>query len=384
MLVLAVSAVLFASCAPAASESRTPASDARTSAVDSVTAIASPRFPLPPEDKTADSTRFAFIVYGDTRGREDGLELQLEHSLVVQAMLDSITARRGTADPIRFILQSGDAVVNGGDARQWNVSFVALINRLTTEGGLPYYLAPGNHDVTDAQTLNDPLRRAGLGNYLQAMAKLIPPNGGTRRLSGYPTYAFGYGNTFVIAFDSNIADDQKQFDWVKGQLEGLDRGRYTTVVAFFHHPVFSSGPHGGPTVEPPTAVLRAKWMPLMRKHHVRLLFAGHDHLYEHWIERYRDASGWHRLDQIVSAGGGAPLYYYTGEPVVAPYLLAGASDSVRLEHAVRPGARPVDNPYHFLIVHVDGVNLALEVVGVAGGAGFRPYRTSPVSLSDSK
>jgi hypothetical protein len=377
MLVLAACAVVFASCAPPALGSRTPPAD-------SVTAIASPRFPLPSEEKTADSTRFSFIVYGDTRSSEDGLELQFEHSLVVQAMLDSIAARRSTADPLRFVLQSGDAVVNGGDPRQWNVSFVTLINRLTTEGGLPYYLAAGNHDVTSAQSLNDPSRRAGLANYLQAMAELIPPNGGTRRLSGYPTYAFGYGNAFVIAFDSNIADDQKQFDWVKGQLEGLDRRRYTTVVAFFHHPVFSSGPHGGRRVEPPTAILRAKWMPLMRRHHVRLLFAGHDHLYEHWIERYYDASGWHRLDQIVSAGGGAPLYNYTGEPALPSYLRAGAVDSVRLEHAVRPGALPSDNPYHFLIVHVDGDKLSLEVIGVAGGAGFRPYTTSPVSLNDSK
>jgi 3',5'-cyclic AMP phosphodiesterase CpdA len=374
-LVLVASTVVFASCA-------TPASEARTPPADSVTAIASARFPLPSEEKTADSTRFSFIVYGDTRSSEDGLELQFEHSLVVQTMLDSIATRRSTADPVRFVLQSGDAVVNGGDPRQWNVSFVALINRLTTEGGLPYYLAPGNHDVTDAHSLYDPLRRAGLANYLQAMARLIPPNGGTRRLSGYPTYAFGYGNTFVIAFDSNIADDQKQFDWVKGQLEGLDRGRYTTVVALFHHPVFSSGPHGGPRVELPTAALRAKWMPLMRRHHVRLLFAGHDHLYEHWIERYYNASGWHRLDQIVSAGGGAPLYNYTGEPVVTAYLRAGAADSVRLEHAVRPGPLPSDNPYHFLIVHVDGNQLSLEVIGVAGGAGFRPYSTSRVSLSD--
>ena len=49
--------------------------------------------------------------------------------------------------PTPSALQSGDAVVNGRDARQWNVSFVGLINRLTTEGGVPYYLAPGNHEL---------------------------------------------------------------------------------------------------------------------------------------------------------------------------------------------------------------------------------------------
>jgi hypothetical protein len=42
------------------------------------------------------------------------------------------------------------------------------------------------------------------------MAKLIPTEGSPRRLNGYPTYAVGYGNSFFIALDSNIADDALQ------------------------------------------------------------------------------------------------------------------------------------------------------------------------------
>ena len=53
----------------------------------------------------------------------------------------------------------------------------------------------------------DPQRALGLHNTLTAMSKLIPPEGSPRRLSGYPTYAFGYGNAFFIALDSNIASD---------------------------------------------------------------------------------------------------------------------------------------------------------------------------------
>jgi hypothetical protein len=124
-------------------------------------------------------------------------------------------------------------------------------------------------------------------------------------------------------------------------------------------------------------------MPLLRRHHVRLLFAGHDHLFEHWVERYRDASGWHRIDQIVSAGGGAPLYTYREEPDLRAYLRAGGSDSVRVDHVVRPVATPAQTHYHFLIIHVDGERLSMEVVGVADGGVFRPYKNLPVSLNDS-
>ena len=182
------------------------------------------------------------------------------------------------------------------------------------------------------------------------MSRLIPPDGATRRLDGYPTYAFGYGNTFVLALDSNIAEDPTQLAWAAGQLEGLDRERYVHVVAFFHHPVYSSGPHGGSRVERPTAAIRARWMPIFRKHGVNLVFTGHEHLFEHWTERYVDGNGQQRrMDQIVSGGGGAPLYPYRGEPDLRAYLEAAAADSVEVTHLVRPGPMRGDNPYTVLI-----------------------------------
>jgi hypothetical protein len=275
-------------------------------------------------------------------------------------------------------------VVNGRIPSQWNRSFTGLINRLTTEGGLPYFLAPGNHDVTSAAELDNPGRKEGLANYLRAVAQLIPPDGATRRLNGYPTYAFGYGNMFVLAFDSNIAADSTQLAWARAQLDGLDRKRYVNLVAFFHHPAYSSGPHGGAIVERPTAAVRDHWMPLFRKHGVQLLVTGHEHLYEHWVERYRDGQGVRRrMDQLVTGGGGAPLYAYRGEPDLRAYLAASGADSARVDHLVRPGMERGDNPYHFVVVHVDGDRISLELQSVDWGTGFAPYRSNRAVLRDS-
>ena len=238
--------------------------------------IAPPRNPLPLEQASARVTKFAFIAYGDTRGRKDGIELQYEHGMVVDGILAEIKRLETTEYPIKFVLQSGDAVVDGRDANQWNTSFSGLINRITTEGGVPYFLAAGNHDLTNADDPASPQRLLGLRNYLQALANLIPPGNSPRRLAEYPTFSFGYGNTFVIGLDSNIGDDMPQYECVKTQFEGLDRKRYVNVVVFFHHPVFSSGPHGGSKTEPQSAVLRARYMPLFRTHHVKAVFVGHD------------------------------------------------------------------------------------------------------------
>jgi 3',5'-cyclic AMP phosphodiesterase CpdA len=350
--------------------------------VDAVPAILPPARPLPTEAATAGITKFAFIAYGGHRGRRDGVALQAEHGAVVESMLETISGAAAGIDPIRFVISNGDAVNDGTIAAQLTRSYIPIVNRLTQQGGVPFLPVMGNHDVGFAIEATGARRRAGVRNFLAATAKLIPPDSSPRRLAGTASYAFGYGNTFFLALDSNFPDDEAQLAWVEQQLVQLDRTRFVHVVTYFHHPPFSSGPHGGPLLEPEAEAIRDIWMPLFRKYHVRLLLTGHDHLYEHWVERYADTSGTHRMDEVVSGGGGAPLYVYQGEPDLRSYELAGAAQKVRLEHVVAASRDPRRNPYHYVIVRVDGAQISLEVVGVDWGAGFSPYPTPTVILAD--
>ena len=336
-----------------------------------VRAIAAPDTPLPTEAQSAGVTRFSFIDYGDTRSAVDGRAPQPVHTELVTNMLAAIKRLQSSDFPTRFVLQSGDGVTNGRDVSQWNASFIDVVSRITREANIPYYLIPGNHDVTAGASVDTPLRNEGLKNYLSAMAKIIPPDGSARRLDGYPTFAFGYGNTFFIGIDSDISPDDKQFNWVKSQLEGLDRGRFVNVIAFMHHAPFTSGGHR--VAELATAGVRIRYMPLFRTHHVALVIGGHDHEFEHWVEHYTDSTGTHRLDQIVSAGGGAPQYAYSGEPDTADYLEAGASQKVKLDHIVKPKPVATDNKFHFIIVRVDGSKLSVEVVGLFPATDYKPY-----------
>jgi 3',5'-cyclic AMP phosphodiesterase CpdA len=261
------------------------------------------------------------------------------------------------------------------------VSFTPLIERLIKKGGVPYLFAVGNHDVTSSRDLNDEGRRLGLANTSAAMANLWPPEGTARRLTGYPTYTFAYGSFFFIVLDSNIAEDQRQFEWVSAQLRAVDRSRFPEIVAVFHHPPITSGQHGGPTVEPQSETLRRLYLPLFREQHVRLLLAGHDHLFDHYIERYSDSTGIHRLDHIVTGGGGGPIYRYTGEPDLRRYADGALPMQVTVEHAVRPSRQESDNPHHFVVIQVDGTHLQLRVVSTVA-APFVPYGTDTASLDD--
>jgi len=346
--------------------------------------IRPPDQPFPAEQATAGITRFSFIAYGDTRcdcGAGAGPEIQIEHERVVDLAVAKAEVLASSPYPVRFVIQSGDAVYRGMNAERWDV-FTPIIEKLT-RAGLWYFLAVGNHDTT-TMPIGDPNREAGLRNALAASAKLIPTDD-SRRLKGYPTYSFGYGNTFFIAFDSNIAADQTQLAWVTRQLEQLDRVRYPNVIVFFHHPPFSSGPHGGamrPTpdrrqvpdrTEPQSLAIRSLYLPLFRKHHVRMTISGHDHLLDHWVERYEDGGKAFRMDHVVTGGGGAPTYVYNGDPDVHAYEEAASAQKVHLDHLMKPGETNAQNPHHFLLIQVDGGKLFLEVFGT-GPTEYKPYQ----------
>jgi hypothetical protein len=366
-------------------------------AVGYVRPIAPPARLLPSESASARVTRFSFIAYGDTRcdcrlPNSDARvsfpaapEVQDEHRRVVDAVLAKVTALAATPFPARFVVQSGDAAYRGPDAQRWNDVFTPIVERLTRGAGLPFFFVPGNHDVTQTP-VGDPQHAIGLNNTLSAISKLIPPEGSPRRLNGYATYSFGYGNAFFIGLDSNIASDPVQLAWVADQLEHLDRSRYHHVMAFFHHPPFTSGRYSGaPTtntlpgglsagggVAPQALAIRNLYLPLFHKHHVRMIIAGHDHLYDHWVEHFTDNGVTYRMDDIVSGGGGAPAYVYTGEPDLHEYLAAGAARQVTLEHLAKPSATQAENPHHFFVIQVDGDRLSLEVIGT-GPTAFAPY-----------
>jgi hypothetical protein len=395
-------AVIIVSACGLAAAQQAPAPAPAPLAWVAVKPIDPPATPLPAEDASAKVTRFSFVAYGDTRsGSGAGGDAEVVHPLhtkVMDRMLSKVRELASTPFPVRFVLQSGDAVLRGQNGTMWNTGFTPIIERLTRGANIPYFFSVGNHDVTTTP-VGDPERSLGLHNTLTAMSKLIPAEGSPRRLSGYPTYSFGYGNMFVIALDSNIPSDPFQLAWVANQLERLDRERYKHVIAFFHHPPFSSGPHGGASAEPvpgtgrkaadrvevQTTAIRNLYMPLFRKHHVRMLVTGHDHLYDHWVERYDDQGVTYRMDTVVTGGGGAPIVTYAGEPDLRAYLAGGVAANLRVEHAMKPGSTAAENPNHFVLIQVDGDRLSLEVIG-AGDTPYTPYPggVSKLSLDDKK
>lgn len=142
--------------------------------------------------------------------------------------------------------------------------------------------ALGNHDIG---TLNG-------GPYFDYFGENAGPKG-----VGY--YAYNNADWRVIVLDSNKATDPLQEQWL---VEELAEHPAPCALAYFHHPVWSSGPHGN------TEAMRPLWGRLVEAK-VEIVVSGHDHLYERF--RPMNAAGTFDVtgpEAFVVGTGGAALY----------------------------------------------------------------------------
>lgn len=145
---------------------------------------------------------------------------------------------------------------------------------------------PGNHDY---QTPN----AAAYFDYF----------GGNAGPWGLGYYSFTAGAWQVLSLNSNVpaGAGSAQLAWIHDQLTSQPT-RCTAVL--WHHPLFSSGPHG------PNPHMREVWRTLM-EFKADVVITGHDHIYERFTPL--DEHGLPSADGIrsfVAGTGGAPPYAF--------------------------------------------------------------------------
>jgi len=187
----------------------------------------------------ADKVRF--IAFGDS-GKGDGTQYELARLMA---------AHHGN-QAYDTVLLLGDNVYPNGDIKDLPAKFerpyADLLNR-----GVRFQAVLGNHDVSKGREWQINYRNFNMG--------------------GHAYYSFTKGDGLVefFALDSNNFELRQQ-QWLDGAL-AASQARWK--IAFFHHPIYSSGNRHGSDLE-----LRARIEPLLVKHGVAAAFAGHDHTYE--------------------------------------------------------------------------------------------------------
>jgi hypothetical protein len=237
-------------------------------------------------------------------------------------------------DGPNWVFVLGDNIYSEGDRRYFGPRYDEVYAPLMTKGTV-FHAALGNHDVEgcDATPLN-PLpadARAYVADGLRCNARFHlahTPFGYVRNLRYYsvPLPAVNpLAEVFVL--DSNtlktsqskllLREDTAQVEWLDQAL-GQSKARWKIVI--MHHPPHSptTGAKyfffvpigGGRTRE---FQLDQQIGPILQKHRVDAVFAGHNHFYA----RMAPQAG---IRYFVSGGGGRKTYGFEGDP---SYVVAG-------------------------------------------------------------
>ena len=205
-----------------------------------------------------------------------------------------------------FVIMLGDNIYGGHSPQDFASKFEAPYKPLL-DAGVKFYASLGNHDNPD-ERLYKPFNMGGQRYYT------FKPKNGVR----------------VFALDSNYMD-QPQLQWLEKELtaSGSD-----WKIAFFHHPLYSSGGTHGSDFQ-----LRAQLEPMFLKHGVDAVFSGHEHFYE----RIKPQKG---------------IYYFTSGG--AAKLRDGDVKKTDLT------AKSFDAGYHFMLIEITKDTMYFQAISDQG------------------
>jgi hypothetical protein len=109
--------------------------------------------------------------------------------------------------------------------------------------------------------------RAALGNHDAPDSRFYPPF----HMNGQRYYTFSKKNVDFFVLDTNFLD-APQLAWFESAAAA---SRKDWKIAYFHHPLYSNARRHGSAVD-----IRVLLEPLLVKHGIHVVFAGHDHIYE--------------------------------------------------------------------------------------------------------
>jgi predicted phosphodiesterase len=233
---------------------------------------------LPPVGKNS----IKFLVIGDS-GTGDRAQIE-----TAQMMW-----KARSVFPYEFAIMLGDNMYGSERPQDYARKFEAPFKPLL-DAKIEFYAALGNHDDPN-QMYYKPF---GMG--------------------GKRFYAFEKGDAKFFVLDSNYMDRDQQ-RWLE---EEMSRTQSKWKLAYFHHPIYSSGGRHGSEVD-----LRSIVEPIFIKYAMNVVLAGHEHFYE----RLKPQKGIHYF----TAGGSAKLR--------AGDIQAGAMT-----------AKGFDTDQSFMMVEIDG------------------------------
>lgn len=213
-----------------------------------------------------------------------------------QYALGTRMAKVHDAFPFELVVLVGDNIYGSARPEDYERKFSSPY-KLLLAAGVKFYASLGNHDPRE-QRYYEPFNMNG---------------------QFYYSFKAPKQDVRFFALDSTYMEPA-QLKWLEGALAS---SRENWKIAFFHHPLYSSGGAHGSDDR-----LRTQLEPLFVKHGVNVVLAGHDHIYE----RIKPQQG---ITYFVTGSGGK----------------------------LRPGDAKGGKPFTARVVDDTNVFLAVEVAG---------------------
>jgi len=179
------------------------------------------------------------------------------------------------------IIGVGDLAYRSGTAQE----FASCYDPVWGRHKLRTRPAPGNHEY----------ETPGAQPYFEYFGSQAGPPG-----LGY--YSFRSGDWLVLSLNSNlpVGTNTAQAQWIRAEFAANPP---LCTLAYFHHPLYSSGPNGD------NARLAGLWQ-LLFEQGVDVIVSAHEHMYERYAGmspdgQRNDARG---IRQFIVGTGGASLY----------------------------------------------------------------------------
>ncbi len=293
-------------------------------------------------------TPFKFIAAGDHRS-DDSAGPNPKWKSILGEMV---------ATGSKFIVETGDLVRDGADLQQWwNHMEMGAIHM----GEIALMPSFGNHDSDDVQGASAAF------NQLFAL-----PNNEATGTEDF--YAFAYGNAVVVALSTATFADAsglaKQAKWLDETL--TKHADKTWKFVFYHHPSYTSSIDlkiidlNHPADEKKQ---NSHFLPIFDKHHVDIVFAGHNHFYERFAPIKGGAVVGNPKDgTIYVTTGGAGAFTYDeinvlGLKIEPMKIICG--DGVLGMSGKAKGSQTCSGKHHFMEISIAQNVLTAKVISTA-------------------
>jgi hypothetical protein len=186
-----------------------------------------------------------------------------------------------------FVFTMGDNAYFFGNQAEYNNCYKPRWGRFLSRT----YPSPGNHEYENGTN--------GNGYFDFFGSRPVGDRGGF--------YSYTLGNWHIIALNSGpalpVSVATEQYQWLQRDLNEYKNVKCT--LAYWHHPVFTSGPSAGSN-----GIMRDVFK-LLWENGADVIVNGHDHLYERFFPQdYLGVRGTaaNGITQYIVGTGGAPLY----------------------------------------------------------------------------